>query len=474
MRTTARALVMATGMLWMAAGLAAGPGQAGETLDGPWTGEIRVAGITLQMRVVFTTTAEGLSATIDIPQQRAAGLALGNVRREGNRVHFELPASPAVATFDGVRTGDRIEGTFTQAGAAGTFVLARGNEAPAPEPPAADVPYEAEEVAFGHDDVKLAGTLTTPRGAGPFPAVVLISGSGAQTRDEDVNGFKVFATLADALTRAGIAVLRYDDRGVGKSTGPMDVITTDYAADVLAAVDLLTSRPAVRTDGIGLVGHSEGALVAALTATRSADVSYVVLIAGTTVPGDQVVRAQAEAIVRANGGGAEQVAAVRAQQDRLFAAVRTGEGWDELEARARAQGQAQIAALTEAQRQALGDPEQYLEGLIARQLAGARSSWYRFFIDYDPAVVLRDVTVPVLAVFGGRDLQVLVDQNRPVLESLFVGERAGLLTVRTYESANHLFQEARTGLPAEYAALPKAFVTGFADEVAAWILSRQR
>lgn len=449
--------------------------QSSNPLVGPWSGEIRVAGITLQMRVVFAEGSDGLTAAIDIPQQGAAGIPLRNVTSTGNTVRFELPAGPSVAVFDGARAGDRIEGAFTQAGQTGTFVLARGNALPVqPASPAADLPYDAEDVTFTHGGVTLAGTVTTPRGAGPFPAVVLVSGSGSQTRDADVVGFKIFGTLADALTRAGIAVLRYDDRGVGQSSGPADVTTEAYTADVLAAVALLQARPAIRADRIGVMGHSEGALVAASAAGASPDVAFVILMAGPSVTGELIVRAQAEAMVRAAGGGDAQASAVRAQQDRLFAAVRTGEGWDAIEASTRAQGRAQIAALPEAQRQALGDPEAYLDGLINTQLAGAKSGWYRYFIDYDPAPALGAVDRPVLALFGAKDLQVLLDQNRPVLESLFAGPRAARLTVRAFADANHLFQPARTGAPAEYPALPKAFVPGFTEAVAEWILTLAR
>lgn len=444
-------------------------------LAGPWTGEIRVAGITLQMRVVFTEGAEGLSAAIDIPQQGAAGIPLRNVRRDGEQVHFELPAGPGVATFDGERTGDRIEGAFSQGGATGTFVLARGDAPPAPEPaPAADLPYDIHEVTFGHDEITFGGTITSPRGDGPHPAVVLVSGSGAQTRDSDVAGFKVFATLADALTRQGIVVLRYDDRGVGQSSGPANVTTMAYVADVAAALATLKSRPGVDSARLGVVGHSEGALVAALAAGEIDDVAFIALLAGTTIAGEQVVRGQAEAIVRAAGGGDAQIAALRAQQDQLFQAVRTGEGWEAIEERARAQGRAQVAMMPEAERAKLGDAEAFVAGVVTRQLAGAKSDWYRFFIDYDPAPALGAVDVPVFAAFGGKDLQVLVDDNRPALEAAFAEGRAALLETKVYAEANHLFQPAKTGAPAEYAMLPKQFIGNFVTDLGTWILSLPR
>ena len=197
----------------------------------------------------------------------------------------------------------------------------------------------------------------------------------------------------------------------------------------------------------------------------------VVLMAGPTVAGERIIRGQAEAILLASGGGEAQVAALRDQQDRLFQAVRSGEGWEELEARAREQVRAQLAAMPEAQRQALGDPEAYADGVISGQLAAARSDWYRFFIDYDPAPALARLDVPVLAAFGEKDLQVLLDDNRPAFESIMAAAGNDRATARTFEGANHLFQAAVTGTPAEYATLEKAFVPGFLEDVAEWIQS---
>lgn len=452
--------------------LAADPlaAQGSGDLAGPWTGRIEVSGVTLQIHVVFADGSGGLSAAIDIPQQGAKGLPLRAVRFEGAAVRFELPAGPGVAVFDGTLDGDLITGSFTQGLAKGTFILKRGETAPPKAPdPVETPPYPTEEVIFGHGDVSLAGTLSVPTGKGPFPAVVLISGSGPQTRDEEVAGFKIFRVLADGLTRQGIAVLRFDDRGVGGSTGgPAGATTADWADDALAGVRLLSARSEVDKARIGLVGHSEGALVAAMAAVRSPDVAFIVLMAGPGVNGEAIVRAQAEAIARASGATDADVAALRAQQDLLFKAIRTGEGWEQVVEHARAQGRSQIEALPEDQRKALGDPEQYLNRVIQQQLSGAKTPWYKYFAEYDPAPTLAKVSCPVLALFGERDLQVPLSQNRPVVERI-IGAGHARSTVRTYPAANHLFQTAVTGNPAEYGTLPRAFVPGLLDDIATWI-----
>jgi pimeloyl-ACP methyl ester carboxylesterase len=468
------------GLFWVLtapSGAWAGTGQPPK-LDflGPWEGAIEVAGRSLQIVVVFTEGPGGLAATIDIPEQGARGLRLQDVRRDGPVVHFELAAGPGLAVFDGKLEGSSITGDFTQGGVKGSFRLARkGAEAAGPSPAPEPLPYREEEVSFSNGDVRLAGTLTVPFGEGPFPAVVMLTGSGPQNRDEELFGFKPFRVIADHLTRHGVAVLRYDDRGVGASTGSTaDATTEDFAADALAALAHLAARPDIDAKRIGLLGHSEGALAAAMAAARSPRVAFIVMLAGTAVPGEQIVRAQAEAIARAQGATASHLATLRAQQDLLFKAVRTGDGWDALAASARALGREQIEALPDAQRRAIADPDQAIDAAIEQQLAAARTRWYRFFIDYDPAQALAGVTCPVLALFGSLDLQVPAEMNRRALAAALARAGNRDVTIKTYEGANHLFIKAVTGSPAEYPTLEKQFVPGLLDDVTSWILARAR
>ncbi len=201
------------------------------------------------------------------------------------------------------------------------------------------------------------------------------------------------------------ASLRYDDRGVGGSSGSTSESTTEeFARDALAAFSWLAARPEVDRERIGFVGHRDGALVAAIAATRLSEVAFIIMLAGTAVPGEQVIRAQAEAIARAQGASAENLAKLKRQQDLLFQAVRTGEGWGAVVESARALGREQMAKLPEAQRRAVADPDKAVDAAIQQQLVAAKSRWYRFFIDYDPAPTLARVTCPVLALFGSLDL----------------------------------------------------------------------
>ena len=454
-------------ILLLSLGTGSTAGQAGgQAVAGPWHGAIEVASMTLTIRVVFTDTDGTLGATIDIPQQGAKDIALRAVSLNGPTVHFELPAGPGVAVFDGTLAGDRIAGAFTQGPATGTFHLARG-ETP-PPPPKPDLPYRAEDVTFTNGPVTLAGTLTMPPGAGPFPAVVLITGSGPQNRDEELFGFKVFGVIADHLTRQGIAVLRYDDRGVGRSSGGnSDPTTEDFAADALAGLALVAARPDIDKARVGLLGHSEGAIAAAMAAARSTDVAFIVMMAGTATPGADVLRRQAADLARAGGATDAQLAKILEAHGAMLDAIRTGASAAEIERATQALANAQIDALPETQRSKI--PDGYVDTVVSQQLAALQGRWMRFFIDFDPATALAKVRCPVLALFGGKDMQVPEAANRPPLERALAAGGNTNVTVRTFPDANHLFITAVTGSPAEYPSLEKTFVAGFLEDATAWI-----
>jgi hypothetical protein len=210
-------------------------------LAGRWEGAVDLRGLKLPFAVVFSDNTSGLAATIDI--QTAKGLPLAAVSLAGHTVHFELPASLGVATFEGAFAGTTIAGAFVQGVTRGTFTLARPNSIPPPArvPP----PYHEQEVTFANGPITLAGTLAIPEGKGPFPAFVMVTGSGPQNRDEELFGFKVFGVIADHFTRRGVAVLRYDDRGMGGSTGSLASATTaDFAGDALAGLARPSPHPA--------------------------------------------------------------------------------------------------------------------------------------------------------------------------------------------------------------------------------------
>lgn len=335
-------------------------------------------------------------------------------------------------------------------------------------------PY-AHQVWFSNRKVSLAGTLTLPAAPGPHPAVILISGSGQQNRNEEIPGipdYKPFATIADYLGRRGIAVLRYDDRGVGGSTGdPTTATTADFATDVEAAARFLAARKDINPRQIGVLGHSEGGIIAAMVAARSPDVAFVISMAGTAVDGYNVIIVQVGRIVQATGASEEDVAQAMELQ-RAILDLATAQRWAELETLLYEEILAQLQALPQEQQAALGDLE-----ALARQRTGAnleafRSPWYQFFLKHDPAKDWEKTTVPVLALFGELDVQVDVVQNRAPMEQALTRAGNDDVTVVVFPTANHLFMDAVTGGVQEYTTLPPDFVPGFLKTIADWLLHR--
>ena len=463
-------------MIVAGASVIASPAQAQEpdpasrgSIEGEWAGAVALPVGELPFSVTFEQAGGVLSATMDIPAQGAMGLPLIAVSYVDGRVHFELDSPLGRAVWDGAHAGDMIEGEFTQGGLTTTFSASRAGagESESEEP----VPYDVEEASFENGEIHLEGTLTLPEGAGPFPGVVLITGSGPQDRDQVVFGFPVFRVLADHLTRQGIAVLRYDDRGVGGSTGSVSGSTTvDFAGDALAGLARLSEHPDVDPDRVGLAGHSEGAIVAAVAASRSDAVRFVVWLAGSTVPGTEILYEQASAIARASDVSEDRIEWNTDFQRRLFAAVEAGEDLDAYREELGVALREALDEMTDEERGAISDVEAYVQTQIDGQINQVETPWFRLFLTYDPTASLRGTRVPVLALFGGLDLQVVVHQNRPPLEAALAGNPD--VTVEVFPRANHLFQAATTGSPSEYGVLEHNFVEGFLDTISDWILAR--
>jgi pimeloyl-ACP methyl ester carboxylesterase len=426
----------------------------------------------LEIIVNFMGEDSALSGAIDIPAQRAAGIPLYDIRYEPPTVHFEMLSGPQLAVFDGKMLPDgAIEGQFLQSGVEGTFELARPQEQ-AVEP----LTYVEEEVSFGHGDVNLAGTLTLPEGDGPFPAAILLTGSGQQNRDEEipiVPGYKPFRVIADHLTRHGIAVLRYDDRGVGGSTGDVaNATTADFADDAEAALDYLLSRPEIDPEQIGLLGHSEGGMIAAMLAARRPDVAFAISMAGIAVSGYDTSIKQVERLALASGLSQQEAAdAAALQKATLDLAV--AQDWDALEAKITEIVTEQVESLPEERKAAIGDPQAVIQQQVAAQLQTIQSPWYQFFLTHNVADEWAQVTVPVLALFGAKDVQVDAEQNRAALEAALQKAGNDDLTVVVFPTANHLFQDAQSGAFEEYVTLAPEFLPGFLETISQWLVDRQ-
>ena len=439
---------------------------APDSLDGQWAGSIQIAGQTIDVVVKFSGRGADLKASMDVPTQGAKDLALSKVSQQGSKVHFEAFSGARLATYDGEMQSDQsLKGQFKQSGLTGDLTLQR-----AAASPTAVLPYRQEEVSFKNGDVTLAGTLTLPQQGAAFPAVVLISGSGAQDRDEDILGFEPFRLIADHLTRNGVAVLRYDDRGVGGSSGDLTQATSeDLAGDVLAGVALLKARSDIDAGHIGLLGHSEGGMIAPIAAARSSDVAFIVLMSGPALPGQVILRQQLTDIMKVGGATQDAIDKALAEQERTLAAVRTGQGWDQLVAGWKRDARTQMDAMPEDQRKALGDLDKAADAAAQAQRQAVDTPWFKFFLSYDPAAALAQVKVPILALYGGKDSQVAADANEQALRSAVAKSSNTGLTTKIFPNANHLYQEATTGSPSEYGGLKKEFVPGFLDFVTQWI-----
>lgn len=339
---------------------------------------------------------------------------------------------------------------------------------------AAEVPYMEVEVTFDNGDHTLAGTLTLPEGDSPFTALILLTGSGPQDRDESlvpVAEIKPFRLIADYLTREGFAVLRYDDRGVGESTGDYSTATTaDLATDGEAAIAYLLTRDDIDPARIGLLGHSEGGVMAPMIAARNEDVAFVVSLAGTSVPGYDVLTMQNELIMRAAGATEEeideQVAFSREMMDLIVA-----EKWEEVDTLIYDKILSDLQSLPEDQQAGYGDLEETARDITDQQTA-ALNTWYRYFIMYNPGEDWAQVTVPVLALFGGLDTQVEAAQNGDALDAIMADSGNEDYTRVDFEKANHLFQEAETGSLQEYGSLKQEFVPDLLPTITDWLRAR--
>src|SRR5215468_797655 len=278
---------------------------------------------------------------------------------------------------------------------------AKGAALNRPQEPKKPYPYDEEEVSYENkrDGVKLAGTLTFPRGKGPFPAVLLITGSGPQDRNESLLGHKPFLVLADYLTRQGIAVLRVDDRGIGGSTGSVPNSTSEnFGTDVLAGIEFLKSHKGVNPKQIGLIGHSEGGLIAPMVAAQSNDVAFIVMLAGPGLPGEEILYLQSALILKANGAGAEALARQRAAQETIFTILKQEKDNVVMEKKLREEFDKRIAGASEADK---GKAKQAAEAQIKQAL----SPWFRYFLTYDPRTALAKVKCPAMALNGENDMR---------------------------------------------------------------------
>jgi pimeloyl-ACP methyl ester carboxylesterase len=446
-----------------------------DAILGTWEGKIKVgAGIEIRLGLKAEKRPDGARIVgFASPDQGANFLPINSVALDGAKLTLESKAIMAKYTGTINETRTEIVGDWKQPG--GTFPLTlkktdKLSETKHPQTPRRPFPYKSEDVTYPNAPAKitLGATLTIPQGNGPFPAALMITGSGSQDRDESILGHKPFAVIADALTRRGIAVLRVDDRGVGKSTGgPADSTSADFATDVAVGIAFLKTRPEVDPKSIGLIGHSEGGLIGPMVAAKSPDdVAFLVLLAGTGVNGAEILKAQSALILKAVGASDDVLKAQGRLLTEVTAVIATDKDEKAAASRIEALAKASLALLPEAERKALGDSKALETGL-----GRINSPWFRFFLTFEPKTVLTKVRCPVLALNGEKDLQVPPEQNLPAIESALKSGGNDRITTKTLPGLNHLFQHCKTGAPSEYASIEETFAPEALTLMADWIVA---
>lgn len=438
---------------------------------GTWQGTLQ--GLMRLVIHVEPAPTGGVTGTMDSPDQGAMGLAIDTMEFAGDSLRFEMRRIGGSFAGRLTAAGDSIDGVWRQGGSALLLGLKRVEKATGPrrpQEPLRPFPYDTVAVSFPNPDaegVTIAGTLTMPRGKGPFACALLITGSGPEDRDEAVFGHRPFLVLADHLTRQGIAVLRLDDRGVGGSTGRFSIATSeDFASDAAAGVAFLKTRREVDPRRIGLIGHSEGGLIAPLVAARTQDVAFIVLMAGPGIPGDSTLILQSAAMRRSIGVSEASIARELELNRRLYRFIHQNDSLGVFRT-GRDLVRLQLEGLPEGQRRALGDPDS-VGGVAVRQLF---TPWMRFFINHDPRPALQRLRCPVLAINGEKDLQVLPRDNLAAIETALKAGGVQHYTVKELPGLNHLFQTCRLCTIGEYIQLEETMAPAALEEMSRWILA---
>lgn len=433
-----------------------------QKIEGVWHGALSIKGMKLRLDFNISKKDSGYVATMDSPDQSAFDIPMTAATFLNNQLELTLTAAKIV--YKAILQNDTLKGEFTQAGQSMPLEMTRNvlekKIDKKPQEPILPVPYSEEEVFFFNKsaNVKLAGTLTYPKlkpnSTQQFPALILISGSGPQNRNEELLGHKPFLVLADYFTRKGFAVLRYDDRGVGKSTGDFSQATTaDFASDVESAVKFLQHHFVVNPTKIGLMGHSEGGVIAPMVAANpSNSVAFIVLLAGTGIKGDSLLLLQQALIAQAEGMNLTLLKENQQLNRELFQMVNLYE--DEKILNAAVDAYFEQHPLNTELLAETGQTSTEFQQALRNQLL---NPWMRYFLRLDPQIALKKVTCPVLAINGSKDLQVPAAQNIPAIKTAIESNGNKQVSVEMLPNLNHLFQTCTTGSLSEYATIEETF-----------------
>lgn len=447
-----------------------------QDITGQWNGALKVQGT--QLRLVFNITKidNGVSSTMDSPDQGAKGIPTTTTSFENSILKITIAS--AKIEYEGTLGKDNvIVGTFKQGGQSFPMNLSKEKiekeKLIRPQETIKPYPYYSEDITFENKKagISLAGTLTLPNKDGVFPVVILISGSGPQNRDEELLGHKPFLVLSDYLTKNGIAVLRYDDRGTALSKGDFKTATSaDFATDVESAITYLKTRKEINKKKIGLIGHSEGGLIAPMVASKSKDVAFIVLLAGTGIQGDRILLLQQKLIGKASGVSDEDLQKSELENRKVFDIVNKSTNLEKLN-----------IDLTDFIKQTLKDNPnaEKPEGMndddfVKLQVKQIATPWMQYFIKYNPAPALEKVKCPVLAINGEKDLQVPPKENLEAIKKALTKGGNKKVTIKEFPNLNHLFQECKTGSPDEYATIEQTFSPTSLTEILKWLQTQTK
>ncbi len=438
-----------------------------QTFDGSWKGEVEVSG--QKLFLIFNLEKDSnnnWNGTFESPMQTSQKFVINQIRTKQDSIWIDVENIGLVYAGFLDRDKDVMKGVMKQGGFESAMVLVRSENEQSGLSRKQDVfpPYHyiEEEVSFKNikGNAILTGTLTYPKNGGAFPAIVLVNGSGQQNRDSEVFGHRPFKVLADHLSKNGFAVLRYDDRGIGGSKGEVNLATTtDFASDANAAVDFLRQRKIVQSNKIGIIGHSEGALIAAMVAAENSNVNYIALLSGPVIKGDSLLILQSYALGKAGGLSVSQLDINKSNNRKLYNILLQDEPTQMLAA----------SLEKELVRQNSGNA---LTSDMKIKLSPMMSPWFRSFLRIDPGYYLKQVKVPIFASFGGKDVQVPANENIYALQRLHL--QTTDVTIKEYPNLNHLFQQAETGKIEEYFENSESFNEQLMDDLTKWLRQKTK
>lgn len=448
-----------------------------QVVVGEWYGTLDVGISKLHLILHIQQDDSVYSATLDSPDQNANGILVPGIQFDNDTLQLDLSNIGAKYIGELDPKSNTIKGDFTQRGQTLPLQLSRNKpELPKrPQIPKKPYPYQSEDVYFNNEeqDLTLAGTLTLPEEGENFPAVILISGSGPQDRNEELLGHKPFLVISDYLTRKGIAVLRYDDRGVRDSKGTFVGSTTaDFATDANAAFQYLKNRKEIDSTKIGLMGHSEGGLIAPMVASQHKDVAFVILLAGPGVDLGKVLIKQEELIGKTSGVSNDIIEANREVNTKVFDLIHQVK--DSVELRQEIKMLYENAIRENPELNLKANQGVSNKRYIKMVLAKVMDPWMRYAIVYNPAPTLEKVKCPVLALNGTNDTQVDAKQNLPEIRRALKEGGNTDVTTKKIVGLNHLFQESKTGAPAEYKNIEQTFSPKALKVITDWISQKTK